>query len=315
MNEFNRKVAIVGMGNVGMGTALTILHQGFVDELLLIDIQKNKVLGEVMDMNNAVAFFPHYINVRCADYEDLSNVDVLCIAASACPPAGGDRLAELDSNIGIIRTIVRKAVDNGFKGIFLIQSNPVDVLTYVALDESKFPPNRVIGGGTLLDSGRLREVISRICGGVNVDSIRGLSIGEHGNSQTIIWSSVSVGGKPYLDMRKDNPELYTTLSLEEIEKEVIGMAWEIIDKKGCTAYGIGSSASCILRSIFNNEKRILPVSTLLNGEYGQKDIVASVPCVIDNKGVKSIIELNMTDEEKAKLDNSFSVIRNYTHRK
>ncbi len=155
MNKISRKVAVVGLGNVGLGTALTILNQGLTDELLLIDKNHDKAEGEAWDMANAIAFFPSHTKVRVADYSSIKDVDIVCIGASAAPPDNTDRMTELKQNASIVRSIVRECIDNGFNGIFIIQSNPVDVITYEALKESGFASNRVIGTGTLLDTGRL----------------------------------------------------------------------------------------------------------------------------------------------------------------
>lgn len=312
MNKISRRVAIIGLGNVGLGTAVTILNQGITDELLLIDRNIDKAEGEAWDMANAIAFFTSQLKVRVGTYKDLKDVDIICIGASAAPPEGGDRMAELKQNATIVRSIVRESMDNGFDGIFIIQSNPVDVITYEALQESGLPAHRVIGTGTLLDTGRLRQVISEICGNIDIRSVYGFTMGEHGNSQALIWSSVRVGGKSFLKMREEDPAQYAKLSLDEIKEKVVNMAWEIIAKKGNTAFGIGAAAARIIRCIFRDEKSIIPISTYLDGEYGQKGIVASVPAVIGQKGMEKIIQIDMTEEEKIELNNSFNLIREHS---
>ncbi len=312
MNKISRKVAVIGLGNVGLGTAITILNQGIADELLLIDRNEYKVEGEAWDMANAIAFFTSQSKVRTASYSDLKDVDIICVAASAAPPEGGDRIAELKLNSNIVRSVVRQAVDNGFNGIFIIQSNPVDILTFVALQESGFPANRVIGTGTLLDTGRLRQVISEICGNIDIRSVTGYMMGEHGNSQALVWSSVCVGGKSYLKMREEDPKKYAQLSLDEIKAKVIGMAWEIIDRKGNTAYGIGAVAVRIIKCIFRDQKSIIPVSAYLDGEYGQKGFVASVPAIVGQNGIEGIVELNMTKEEETELQKSFELLKKHS---
>lgn len=312
MNKISRKVAIIGLGNVGLGTAVTILNQGITDELLLIDRRFDKAQGEAWDMANAIAFFTSQSKVRVATAKDLKDVDIICIGASAAPPEGGDRIAELKQNVGIVRSIVREAMDNGFNGIFIIQSNPVDIITYAALKESGLPPHRVIGTGTLLDTGRLRQVIAEQAGNVDIRSVYGFTMGEHGNSQAIIWSSIRVGGQSYLRLRETHPEQYAKLTLDEVYQKVVGMAWEIIDRKGNTAYGIGAAAARIIRCIFRDEKSIIPVSTLLTGQYGQSDIVASVPAIIGQNGMEGVIEIDMTDEEQIALKKSFDLIREHS---
>ena len=312
MNKISRRVAIIGLGNVGLGTAVTILNQGITDELLLIDRNISKAEGQAWDMANAIAFFTSQSKVRVGTYADLKEVDIICIGASAAPPEGGDRIAELKQNASIVRSIVRESVDNGFNGIFIIQSNPVDIITYEALQESGFPPHRVIGTGTLLDTGRLRQVIAEISGSIDIRSVYGFTMGEHGNSQALIWSSVRVGGKSFLKMREQNPEKYAQLSLDQIKSKVVDMAWEIIERKGNTAYGIGAAAARIIRCIFRDEKSVIPVSTYLDGEYGQKGFVASVPAVIGQNGMEGIIEIDMTKEEEVDLQRSFDLIKQHS---
>ncbi|MGL4388367.1 MAG: L-lactate dehydrogenase [Brevinema sp.] len=312
MERMPRKVAVIGVGNVGLGTALSILFQNAADELVLIDRNESKAQAEAWDMANAVNYLNKRVDVTLGSYADVKDMDIICIAAAAAPPAGGDRLAELALSSKITRSIVREAVDNGFNGIFIIETNPVDIMTKHALEESGFPANRVIGTGTTLDSSRLRQIIAKICDDVNVHSVKGYTMGEHGNSQAVIWSSVTVGGKSYLEMRKENPEKYAQKSLEELEKEVVQMAWDIINGKGCTAYGIGACTTRIIRAIFGDERSVIPVSAMLNGEYGYTGIVASTPAIIGKNGIEKVIELNMTSEEKIDLKRSLDLLQKYS---
>ncbi|MGL4561488.1 MAG: L-lactate dehydrogenase [Brevinema sp.] len=312
MKKMSRKVAVIGAGNVGLGTAVSLLFQNITDELVIIDRNEYKAQGEVWDMANAVNYLGKRVDVRLGSYADTKDMDIICIAASAAPPAGGDRLAELELSSKIVRSIVRECVDNGFNGIFIIETNPVDIMTTHALEESKFPANRVIGTGTSLDTARLRHVIAEICDDINVHSVKGYTMGEHGNSQAIIWSSITVGGKSYLEMRKENPEKYAKMSLDEIKKKIIDMAWDIIDRKGCTAYGIGASATRIVKAIFGDERSVIPVSAMLNGEYGYSGIIASVPAIIGENGVEKIVELNLPEDEKQDLKRSLDLIKKHS---
>ncbi|MGL4394731.1 MAG: L-lactate dehydrogenase [Brevinema sp.] len=311
MKKFSRKVAVIGTGNVGLGTALSILFQNATDELILIDRNEHKAQGEAWDMANAIAYLDKRVKVRLGSYADVKDMDIICIAAAAAPPAGGDRLAELEFSSKITRSIVREAVDNGFNGIFIVQTNPVDIMAKHALEESGFPANRVIGTGTTLDSSRLRQVIAEMCD-VNVHSVQGYTMGEHGNSQAVIWSSITVGGKPYLQLREEDPAKYAKMSLDEIAKKIVDMAWDIIDRKGCTAYGIGASATAIIKAIFGNTQTVLPVSAMLNGEYGYSGIMASVPAVIGENGVERVIELQMPEAEKADLNRSLDLLKKHS---
>ncbi len=314
MNKFSRKVAVIGVGNVGTGVASTILNQNIADELLLIDTKTQKAYGEALDMANAISFLNSQTKVRVVEYKDLADVDIITISASENPPGegGADRLAELKYNAGIVRSIVRKAMDNGFDGIFVIQTNPVDIITYEALQESGLPPHRVIGTGTLLDTGRLRNIISNMADDMDMRSIDGFTLGEHGDSQAVIWSSIKIGTQSFLKLRETHPQKYAKISLDEIREKVVRMGWDIVINKGHTSHGIGSAAARVIRCIFNDEKSVIPVSTYLDGEYGQKGIVASVPCIIGKNGMEGIIEIDMTDEEKAELQKSFDLIKSKT---
>lgn len=312
MKKMSHKVAVIGAGNVGLGTALSILFQNVADELVLIDRNEYKAEGEVWDMANAVAYLDGRTKVKLGKYSDVKDADVICIAASAAPPAGGDRLAELELSSKIVRSIVRESMDNGFDGIFIIQTNPVDIMTMHALDESKLPAHRVIGTGTSLDTARLRQVIAEICDNVDIRSVNGYVMGEHGNSQAIVWSSINAGGKSFLQLREENPEKYAKQTLDEIKHTIVNMAWDIIDRKGNTAYGIGSAATRIIKAIFHDEKAILPVSALLNGEYGQCGIMASVPAIVGQNGVEKIVEIDMTEEEKADVKRSMDLIKTHS---
>jgi len=313
MQKFSRKVAIIGIGNVGIGTAYTIVNQGITDELILIDKTFVKAEGQAWDLSDAVLFLPTRTKIRAGTYQDLKDVDIIVIAASG-PAAYGDRLTELTRSTEITSSIVKEAIANGFDGIFIVQSNPVDIITYHILQESGFPKNRVIGTGTSLDCSRLRRFIAEICGDIDARAVDAFTIGEHGDSQVTIWSGVKIGGKSFLELRKENPQQYAKQTLEELHQRVLNIAWGIIERKGNTSFGVGAAAAQIIKAIFHDEKLIITSSSYLNGEYGEYDLVASVPSVIGSNGIEHIIELDMNLEEEAALQNSFNTIRKYSQK-
>ena len=199
---------------------------------------------------------------------------------------------------------------SGFDGIFLIASNPVDIITYLVWKESGLPRNQVIGTGTSLDSSRLKTILSEL---IDVDprSINGYALGEHGDSQFVAWSHVTIGGKPLLQIVEEHQERLGEVNLDEIADQVSKAGWEIYKRKGTTYYGIGSSLAGITRSIFNDDYSIVAVSAILNGEYGEKNICTGVPAIITRQGIHDIVELNLTQDEKEKFQKSNTILREY----
>lgn len=207
-------------------------------------------------------------------------------------------------------TIIEPIMKSGFDGIIVVISNPVDVVANYILEKTKLPKNRVFGTGTTLDSSRLRRILSHETG-IDAKSIQGYTMGEHGDSQMVPWSHVSLGGKPIFDLIKEKPKTFGNLDLDDIEKRAAFAAYEIIAGKGCTEFGIGVGLTEIVKTILHNERKILPATTLLNGEYGQTDVFASVPVIMSKDGIEEIIEINLTNNEKEKFNNSCNIIRSY----
>ena len=277
----NSKVAIIGAGNVGVTTAFCLQNQGLCDEIILIDINRDKALGEVHDLNHAGAFM---------------NRNIVVMTASA-PMAitDNDRLKMLEKSQNIVKSVVDSVMESGFEGIFIVVSNPVDIMTYYTWKISGLPKNQVIGSGTTLDTARLKYYLAKR---IDVDprSVEAFVIGEHGDSELVSWSTVTVGGKDFESIVRDNKERVGVEPYDSLEEETIKGGWEIFHKKGNTSYGIAASVAGIVKTILHNENRILPVSTLLSGEYNEHDIFISVPAIIDRQGVKEIVELNLTEE-------------------
>lgn len=307
------KVAIVGTGLVGSSTAFSLITQGVCDEVLLIDINEEKAAGEVRDLRNSIRYLDRNVKVKTATYADCKDVDIIVITAGAPPKAGQTRLDTLDLSAKIVKSIVEPVMESGFDGIFLVVSNPADMMAYLVYRLSGLPKNQVIGTGTSVDSARLQNFVADL---VDVDprSIYAYAMGEHGDSLMVPWSTVTVAGKPILDVIKDNPEIVGEVDLADLVTKTTKEGWEIYNRKGTTYYGIASACVGIIKAILFDENSIIPVSTLLEGEYNEEDIYAGVPVVMNREGVFDVLEMHMTSEEQAQFAHSAEVIRTYTEK-
>lgn len=313
MMTINRsKVVIVGAGLVGSSTAFSLITQGVCDEVMIIDINKNKARGEVMDLCHCVEYLNRNVKVREGDYEDCGDADIVVITAGAPPKLGQTRLDTLELSAGIAKSIVEPVMESGFKGHFIVVSNPVDMIAHYVYKLSGLPKNQVIGTGTAMDSARLKYFIGEL---FNVDprSVQGYTMGEHGDSQMCPWSHVTVGGKRIYDILEDNRE-FDSVNLDDIVKRITRVGFDILEVKGTTCYGIATTAAGIIKAILNDENKIIPVSTLLEGEFGEYDVFCGVPVILNRSGVKDVVEVHLTEEEKLKFKNSVKVIREYTGR-
>lgn len=293
------RVVLIGCGNVGMSYAYALLNQHtYVDELILIDLDTNRIEGEAMDLNHCLAYSPSKVLVRVGDYSDCKDASIVVIAAGANQNLGETRMDLIHKNSKIFKSIIGNVMDNGFDGIFLVATNPLDVMTYLTLKYSKLPKNRVIGSGTTLDTARLRYLISekiRIC----PKDIEAYVIGEHGDSEFVAWSNANVALS-----RIDN--FLTPSDKLSLEESVRKAAYEIINRKGATYYGIGMCLVRITSAILEDKRIILPVSS-----YDESsDICISTPAVVNKNGVESKIFIPLSKEEEAKLINSIEVIKN-----
>lgn len=305
-----RRVVIVGVGNVGASTAFCLANQGICDEIILIDRNVERARGEAMDLEHSINFMNRNMVIRLGDYSDCKEADILIITASAPMGKENDRLAALKTSSSIVKSVVHDAMEAGFNGFIIVVSNPVDLMTYVAYKESGLSSKQVIGSGTLLDSARLCTHIGHH---IDVDpkSVSAIVMGEHGDSEMIPWSTVRVGGKDIYRIMKDNPERINDSMFEPIHKAVIQDGWEIFNRKGNTCYGIAASTTRIVRALLFNESVILPVCTLLNGEYGQSGLYISVPSILDSTGVKEIVEIALTEEERDLFEYSCGHIQSF----
>ncbi|NJI80242.1 L-lactate dehydrogenase [Clostridioides difficile] len=310
-----RKISIVGSGHVGSHCGFSLITQGVCDELFMIDIDEAKAKAQALDLADAVSYLPHKVSIDKGIFDDCQDSDivVISVADSSEGPLRRQNTTRLDllrPTIGMIKSIVEPIINSGFDGIFIVISNPVDVVTNYIWEKSGFPKNKVIGTGTALDSTRLRRLLSEETG-IAQQSIQAYSMGEHGDSQMVPWSHVSIGGKPLLDMIKDNPTTYGELDLPSIVEKNKKTGISIINGKDCTEFGIGTALVEIVKAILHNEKKILPVSTLLEGQYNETNVFAGVPCVIGKDGIEEIIEINLTEDEQNEFSKSCSVLREH----
>ncbi|MDF2886469.1 MAG: L-lactate dehydrogenase [Lacrimispora sp.] len=305
------KVAVVGCGLVGASTAFSLVTQGVCDEILMIDINEERALGEVLDLRDTIKYLDRNVKVRTASYADCADVDIIVITAGAPPQKGQSRLDTLEVSARIVKTIVEPVMASGFDGIFIVVSNPVDIIAHYVYKLSGLPKNQVIGTGSSLDTSRLQNFIAEL---VNVDprSVYAYSMGEHGDSQMVPWSTVTVAGKSFNDIIQDNKDLVGDVDLDEIVKKTILEGWEIYNRKGTTYYGIATACAGIIKAILYDENRIIPVSTLLEGEYGEADVFAGVPTILNRTGAADILEIHMTDEELNKFHQSVEILREYS---
>jgi len=284
------KVVLVGTGFVGMSMAYSMLNRGGVSELVLIDIDKEKTIGEQMDLSHGLPFAPQKIVIKAGDYSDCEDAQVVVITAGIAQKPGQTRLELAEINAKIMNA-----------------SNPVDLMTYVVAETSGLPKSRVIGSGTVLDTARLRYIMSSYFK-VSSKNIHAYIMGEHGDSSFVPWNHAYLGCKKIIDIMKDNN--HPMEDLEKMHTDVVNSAYEIINKKKATYYGIGMALSKLVKAVLDNENCVLTVSTYLkNGEYGQDDIYIGVPAVVNSKGVRELINLELDKDEQKKLNKSCSIIK------
>lgn len=310
MQQHIRKVAIIGTGLVGSSAAYSILNQGICDELIMVDINQERAIGESLDLSHCIDFTNSRTKVRAGTYQDLGDADIAVITAGPPPKPGQTRLDTLEIGAKIMADMIPQIMESGFNGIFLIASNPVDIITYHVWKLSGLPRNRVIGTGTSLDSSRLKTYLSEILD-VDPRSIYGYTMGEHGDSQFAAWSHISVGGKPLLQILEEQKKQLGDIDLDQIVEDVKKVGFEILKRKGTTYYGIGNAIAYITKSIFNDDHRIIALSCVLNGEYGETELCTGVPAILTREGIKEVVELRLTEEEQRKFRNSTAVLRNY----
>ena len=301
------KIIIVGDGAVGSSFAYTLVAQDAAREIGIIDINAERAEGDAMDLSNAVAY-TRPKKIYRARYSDCEDAEIVAIAAGVPQKPGETRMDLLNNNIIVFKEIITKIVDSGFKGIFLIATNPVDVLTYATWKISGFSKEKVIGTGTTLDTARLRREIAEK---LNIDTrnIHGYILGEHGDTEFPCWSQTNIAGVPLTTWLEENEKESTMKELDQIFHNVKNAAYEIINKKGATYYGIAMSMTKICKTILNDQGSILPISCYLDGHYGHSDLFIGSPAIIDGQGVRKVIEIKLNDVEKKQMDISVKAVK------
>lgn len=293
-------IGIIGMGWVGSSVAISTLHAGAAGELLLYDVREGLAEGEALDLAQGSSFYPAAA-VRSGTVEEMYDADAVVIAAGKGGTPGQTRLDLLRDNAGIVRDLAHQM--RGYKGLVVVVTNPVDVLTYVFTKESGLPPERVIGTGTMLDTARLRQVLGRELR-LDPRSIHAQVIGEHGDSEVVLWSSANVGG-----MSLGRWPGWSRDREASVAHEVRTAAQEIIRRKGATNHAIGLVTSALLRSMLRGERRVLTVSRLQSGALGLHDVALSLPTIVSAEGATQVIEPELDADERAGLERSASVLR------
>ncbi|MBG9988339.1 L-lactate dehydrogenase [Aerococcaceae bacterium DSM 111176] len=302
MAEINRKkhdkIILIGDGAVGSSFAYATVLLGIGEELGIIDLNKDKTIGDALDLEDALAYTSPK-KIYSAEYSDCSDADIIVITAGAAQKPGETRLDLVHKNLRIFKSMVDQVMATGFNGIFLVATNPVDILAYATWKFSGLPSAQVIGSGTSLDSARFRQKISEF---VNVDprNVHAYILGEHGDTEFAVWSHANVGGLQIYDWVKQHSQVDEEALINAFF-EVRDKAYTIIEKKGATFYGIGAALARITRAILRDEQSILPVSVYLNGEYGVEDVYISTPTILNSNGVRDKIELQLNDAELEKM--------------
>lgn len=310
MKTEKRKIVLVGTGMVGMSYAYCLLNQNVCDELVLIDVDRKKAEGEAMDLNHGLAFSSSHMKIYAGDYGDCKDADIAVICAGVAQKPGESRLNLLKRNKEVFRSIIGPVTQSGFNGLFLIATNPVDVMTRIAYELSGFNPKRVLGTGTALDTARLRYLLGET---LHVDprNIHAYVMGEHGDSEFIPWSQAMIATRSIQKIIEEHGAKgpIREEQLEQIAQEVKGAAYKIIEAKRATYYGIGMAMTRITKAILGDENSILTVSAYLCGEYGQSGVYAGVPCIINQNGIQRVLSLKLGQEEMRRLGASCDVLR------
>lgn len=300
------KIILVGAGDVGSSYAFALVAQNIGRELGIIDLDTGKSEGDALDLSDGLAFTSPK-KIYAATYDDCRDADLIVLTAGAAQKDGETRLDLINKNLKITKGIVDSIMASGFDGIFLVASNPVDILTYAVWKFSGLPTNRVIGSGTSLDSARFRRALANLTD-VDARDVHAYIIGEHGDTQFPVWSHANIGGLQIYEWVREHPEI-TEDSLIELVTGVRDAAYKIIQRKGSTHYGIAIALARITKAIFDDENAILPLSVYLDGEYDEKDIYIGSPAIINREGIKSVLEIPLNDLEKQKMKESVSTIR------
>ncbi|MEG0177138.1 L-lactate dehydrogenase [Anaerorhabdus sp.] len=302
----DRKVVLVGTGFVGMSMAYSFLTTGGVDELVLIDVDKEKALGEAMDLQHGLPYARNKIIIKTGDYEECNDAEIVVITAGTAQKPGQSRLDMTSVNAKIIKSITESVMNSGFDGILVIASNPVDIMTYVAWKVSGLVKERVIGSGTILDTARLRYLMSEYLS-ISTNNIHAYIMGEHGDSSFVPWTHAYVGSKCLLELLDEKGKDLNDLN--DIYHQVQQAAYEIINRKKATFYGIGLALNRLVQAILNDEHTILTVSAYQDGEYGWNDMYIGVPAIVGHNGIESIVKIPLNEVDQGKFDASAKTLK------
>lgn len=297
----NRKIVLVGTGFVGMSFAYSLLSQPGIDELVLIDVAKEKAEGEAMDLSHGLPYAASKMRIYAGDYADCKDASIVVVTAGAAQKPGQTRLELTAINTKIMKGICEQIKESGFGGILVVASNPVDLMTYVAQKVTGYPKNRVIGSGTLLDTARLRYMVAKYLD-VNSTNVHAYIMGEHGDSSFVPWMHAYIGCKSLLELLDEQGR--DMADLLQIYQDVRNAAYEIIEKKKATYYGIGLSLNRLVGAILNNENAIMTVSVYQNNEYGKSGLYIGVPAIVNREGIREIIHLPLNEVDQGKFDTS-----------
>lgn len=306
MSKISGKVSIIGAGFVGSTTAFTLMASGLVSELVIVDVNSEKVLGEVMDLSHGMSFVEP-VKISAGDYKDISGSEVVIITAGANQKPGETRLDLVKKNTEIFKSIVPEIVKYSPESIILVVTNPVDILTYVTYKLSGLPKEKVIGSGTVLDTSRFKYLLSEHVG-VDSRNIHAYILGEHGDSEVPIWSSTTIAGLSMDDFCSQCKKC-SGQSKNDIFQNVKNSAYEIIKRKGATYYAVALAVRRIVECILRNENSILTVSSLVTGQYGIDDVCISLPTIVSSSGISQIFETRLSENELEALKNSTEVLK------
>lgn len=302
-----QKVAVIGCGFVGATSAFSLIQSGLFSEMVLIDANHEKAVGEAMDLSHGSAYSTP-VKIYAGNYDDIVDAGLIVITAGANQKPNETRLDLVKKNVSIFKSIIPEIKERNCEGILLIVSNPVDILTYVTLKLSGFPANRVIGSGTVLDTARLKHVLGEH---LQVDSrnIHAYVIGEHGDSELAVWSGAQVAGIHINHFCELRGHFQHQEAMNRLYQEVRDSAYHIIERKGATYYGVAVAVKRIAEAIVKNEHAVLPISSLMQGEFGLSDLCLSIPTVVGNKGVEMVVDIYLDNEEKQKLLESAQALK------
>lgn len=303
----NRKAVMIGCGFVGAASVFSLMQSGLFSEIVLIDADEEKAEGEAMDISHGVPF-AHNMKIYAGDYKDVSDAGMVIITAGANQKPGETRLELVHKNVAIFKQIIPEITKNDFQGIMLVVANPVDILTYVAQKLSGLPENRVIGSGTVLDTARLKYQLGEHLS-VDSKSIHAFIIGEHGDSEIAAWSSANVSGIPLNDFCEMRGHFQHDEATKEIAEKVKNSAYEIINRKKATYFGVAMTVRKICEVVMRDEKSILPVSNMMHGEYGINDVVMSMPAIVGKDGIETKVPVSLSAEEEQNLVKSANILK------